>query len=342
MVYEEDSKFGIIREWLDEEGCILEDTYPTREQLMDVADELTVQGWLRSRSARHPVSVQQRLSVMWSVVEREEVAASDKRFYSPRSKSFFLVVISGALAAACCWILPSLMTNRADAGAIMLDRIIEVSQRKLDRSYRIEVVEEYDPDRPPKGLTVSPTKVTDELLEGAVLYVRSPWEFVFIRRLRDGQRRISGCDGRESWSFQEKGPIHVSHDLNRFRGGMPGQQQDLPLLSLPHHLEALTNGYEINLPPGVNPPASNSSLSELIATRKSTEVRGPKRVKIWFNSDSGMIHRMLLEGLPRQGGGPKSVQLWLISPHLLGQTNFEPDFFSHPSHHDPGRAIQYE
>ncbi|MFN9914350.1 MAG: hypothetical protein ACK53L_17305, partial [Pirellulaceae bacterium] len=82
MVYEEDSKFGIIREWLDEEGCILEDTYPTREQLMDVADELTVQGWLRSRSARHPVSVQQRLSVMWSVVEREEVAASDKRFYS--------------------------------------------------------------------------------------------------------------------------------------------------------------------------------------------------------------------------------------------------------------------
>ncbi len=43
------------------------------------------------------------------------------------------------------------------------------------------------------------------------------------------------------------GPVHVSTDLNRFRGGLPGQQQDIPFINIHDHLSQLRSGYEVEL-----------------------------------------------------------------------------------------------
>ncbi len=83
-------------------------------------------------------------------------------------------------------------------------------------------------------------------------------------------------------------------------------------------------------------------LSQLIATRKSSDVRGPASVEIWFDAATGVVYQMLLKKLPRRGGGPKSVRLELLNPEDLGQTDFGPTFFSHDSHREPLRKVVRE
>jgi hypothetical protein len=46
---------------------------------------------------------------------------------------------------------------------------------------------------------------------------------------------------------------------------------------------------------------------------------------------------MVLDGLPKEGGGPRRVELELDSSDPLG-----PDFFTHQAHHEPGRRIEAE
>ena len=71
--------------------------------------------------------------------------------------------------------------------------------------------------------------------------------------------------------------------------------------------------------------------------RHTREQGGPKRVEIWFDRDNGMIHRMILDGLPRDNDRPGKIELELVSSEPLA-----PDFFTHDAHHAPGRPIEPE
>jgi hypothetical protein len=46
---------------------------------------------------------------------------------------------------------------------------------------------------------------------------------------------------------------------------------------------------------------------------------------------------MVLDGLPRNNGGPGRIELELVSTDPL-----TPDFFTHDAHHAPGRPIEPE
>ena len=49
--------------------------------------------------------------------------------------------------------------------------------------------------------------------------------FVLRMPLRSGGTRTLGCDGETSWAFRDNGPVHVSNNLNRFRGALPGSSR---------------------------------------------------------------------------------------------------------------------
>ncbi|HIE95910.1 MAG TPA: hypothetical protein EYQ63_02590 [Fuerstia sp.] len=214
-----------------------------------------------------------------------------------------------------------------------LDRVIERAQQPIDRSYLIQVVEEFSRNQRPKNISQEAwNRESKNQLDGATLYVRGPDKFVLVHSLVDGRQRVSGYDGFESWSFREDSPVHVSSGGERFRGSMPGQQQTLPFLDMHASLTQLRENYDITLS-----KPHGERLSQLYGVRKSRDVRGPKEVDIWFDETSGTVQHMVLYGLPPHRGSPKAVSL-----ELIDQKDRGPDFFSHESHHEPGRRIRHE
>ncbi len=315
---------------------------PSQEALQQAATECFIDGLMRDRQNHDETRDLRRLQAAFDRIRdesRQLVKPVNTRAYTRR---FWFLVASSSIAASILFLTFFVISNPADAALVSLDRIIAASMRRLDRSYKIQVVEEYDMRRLPRDMQESDQRVAPELLEGAVLHVRGPNEFVFIHKMIDGETRFSGCDGTESWAFRDSGPVHVSSDLNRFRGGVPGQQQDIPFINLHTDLQQLTKGYDIELLPSLKSSRPAVYLSKLVATRKSSDVRGPKQVNLTFDPQSGVLYEILLDGLPRQRGGPKSVRLDLMSPELLGRNEFAPDFFSHNFHHAPSRKIQIE
>ena len=126
----------------------------------------------------------------------------------------------------------------------------------------------------------------------------------------------------------------VSDDLTRFRGKIPGQQQSIAFTDLYSQLTLLRDGYDIEL---TEPADRENQIRRFVGHRKSREVRGPKSIEIFFDRNDGAIHRMILSGLPRGHGGPKSVELVLVSQESLND-----GFYSHAFHHDGQRKIKRE
>lgn len=57
-------------------------------------------------------------------------------------------------------------------------------------------------------------------------------------------------------------------------------------------------------------------------------------VTIWYDAASGEIQRMQMRRLPQSQGGPRSVELSLVSTDSL-----EDEFFQHHTHHGSERPI---
>jgi hypothetical protein len=204
------------------------------------------------------------------------------------------------------------------SAATELNRLIE-SVATRDRSYFIrnldQLPEQTGDRRPP--------------IDGAELHVRYPDCYVLIRRFSSGEQFVTGSDGVQSWSIPPNGPVRVSADLLRFQGPIPGNQYGIPFVNLRSDLVQLRDAYVVS-PLGVNPAGHRG----LLAVKKSTDYRGPNRVELWYDSSSGVIHRMVFSGLPKARGGPDRVSVELLEQKELGV-----DFFRRESHHAANRRI---
>ncbi|QEG38189.1 hypothetical protein [Roseimaritima ulvae] len=228
--------------------------------------------------------------------------------------------------------------QNVSAAKASLEIVLEAAAKPFDRTYRVRVVEEYPRDRKPRNLSQEAwDREAKGHIDDATLFVRGVNQYVLTVMLRSGLKRTSGCDGRVSWAFREDGAVNVSTDLSRFRGGVPGQQQDIPFMNIHAHISQLRSGYEVKLTEERDIATDGEVLSQLVGVRKSRDVRGPKQIEIWFDADDGTVHRMLLDGLPRGQGGPKSVMLTLED-----ESDLAPNFFSHDAHHEPGKRVRYE
>ncbi len=211
--------------------------------------------------------------------------------------------------------------GRLDA-ASTLERLMEASASQRDLTY---VITDLDPGQPRRDLRQPP-------IGGAVLHVRQPGSFVLIRSFPDGRKYVTGSDGDRNWSVPPDGTVRVSADPLRFRWPLPGHVHGIPFVNPKSDLAELRQAYDLTLP-----PVKSGELGLLRADKKDRAGRGPTRVDLWFQQETGAIQRMVFEGLPRERGGPRSVSVDLIGQHDLGE-----QFFRHESHHGSDRTVEEE
>ena len=310
-----------------------------------LTNQLVVHGLLRDAARHDDAAEEQRIERLLTEIERQdrarndrtaETAGSSESAPEPQRRGPGIFAIAGSLGlAACLLIAVVVLRPGALSAADALERIIQSAAQSIDRAYEIRVLEEYRQRRKPENLSEQQWLTESiENVDGAMLFVGGADRHVFVRTLKDGREKKSGCDGAESWAFREDGPVHVSDDLTRFRGKVPGQQQGVAFTDLYSQLTSLRDGYEVELSA---PTDRESQVGRLVGHRKSREVRGPKSIEILFDRNDGTIHRMTLGGLPRGHGGPKSVELVLVSREPL-----DDGFYSHTFHHDGPRTIKRE
>lgn len=333
-----------ISNWLDSDA-----TQPstTNDELREysseeIADALVIHGLLSDQGLRDEVAESRSLSMIMQRIESELAPepSAQTEIHPKHSHRRFAVAASFVAIAASVMLVFSLLApgQNASAAITSLEKVILAAAQPTDRTYSVRVTEEYSASKKPRNLSQEAwEREAKERIDGARLYVRGVNQFVLSTTLESGTTRTSGCDGQVSWAFRQDGPVHVSTNLQRFRGGIPGQQQDLPFLNIHSHLSQLQNGYELELT-GQQPTSEKTGeLSHLVGVRQSRDVRGPKQIEIWFDASDGTVHRMVLGGLPRGRGGPKSVMLELES-----QSSLAPNFFSHDAHHEPGKRIRLD
>ena len=249
--------------------------------------------------------------------------------YGRHSRSLRTVL---ALSSALCLTLVlglifwQSVSSPALAASVELQRIIQASEAALDRTYLVTALEE-EVDSETLPSTVRGAKPS---VDGALLHVRGPNQYVLVRYFADGTEFITGSDGTTAWSVPPRGRVRVSNDATRFRGAVPGQQHAIPFIDMRNSLRQLQESYELDLSLETTP----EGWRRMNANRKSSAAGGPKQVTLWYDAQSGVIHRMLLERLPQARGGPRNVLLELTDERDLG-----PAYFEHTSHHDTNREV---
>jgi hypothetical protein len=172
-------------------------------------------------------------------------------------------------------------------------------------------------------------------LDGARLILGTRGSYVLDRTDADGARVLTGSDGATSWAVPAAGAVRVSRNAARFRGGLPGEQHDLPFVDPADGADELRRAYDVSLAP--DRLEGGRRIRTIVATRRADAARGPRDVTIEYDADTALVLRMTLDRLPQAGGGPRSVTL-----DLVGGAPAQPGYFSHAAHHGPERAVLAE
>ena len=334
-----------LSDWLDAGEFSEDSTDKPATDHSQLTKQLVVHGLLRDAARHDDAAEKKRIERLLTEIERQGGANNDrsdatvsgsKSAAGMQRRGSRIFAIAGSLGVAACLLTAFVVLRPSTLSAAeALERIIQSAARSVDRAYEIHVLEEYGQRRKPENLSEQQWLAeSNESVDGAMLYVGGIDRHVFVRSLKDGRQRISGCNGIESWAYRDDGPVHVSDDLTRFRGKIPGQQQSIAFTDLYSQLTLLRDGYDVELSEDTD---RQSQIRRLVGHRKSRDVRGPKSLELHFDRNDGTIHRMILDGLPRGHGGPKCVELMLVS-----QEPAEEGFYSHDFHHDDDRKIQRE
>ena len=239
----------------------------------------------------------------------------------PRRFRRTVAVAGGLLGLAAGLLIAVWVANPPEASAASeLDRLVDRAAAAGDRSYVIRTLDALPP----------PTEERQPPIDGALLHVRTPDQYVLVRRFPDGRPYATGSDGERSWSVPPDGnrPVRVSRDPMRFRGPLPGNQHGIPFADLRSDLAEVRVAYTLTRLP------AEGGLAGLRADKKSAEYRGARRIDLWYEPTSGVVRRMVFAGLPKARGGPDSVAVELVEQRDLG-----PDYFKHPSHHAADRRV---
>lgn len=224
--------------------------------------------------------------------------------------------------------------NAALAAAGELQRLIELNAQPMDRTYQITVEETVLPRRGRRGPSLEDGRPPKAPMDGATLYVRDGQQFV-LRRITEAGPFVTGCNGTFSWAVRPDGPVRYSKDVSRFNRDLPGHEHEMPLVNIHEGLERLHQAYDVQLLPVEDGENSEPPSRLLVAVRHPKE-RGPKRVEISYEVESGLIRQMRFIEMPY---GPESLTLRLT---LLSEDPLDERFFDHESHHDANRRVEVE
>ncbi len=236
------------------------------------------------------------------------------------------------IAAVLFW--QSFADNPAPAAVSELQRLIATNADTMDRTYRISVEETFVPSRDRGRRTPEVDRPPKAPLDGAMLFVRDGQQFVLERSTENGLF-VTGSNGKVSWAVRPDGPVRFSTDLNQFNRDLPGHEHAMPLVNIHDGLERLHLAYDVQLLPQEDSGSAESATRLLVAVRHRKE-RGPKRVEISYEVESGLIRQMRFVEMPY---GPELLTLRLT---LLSEEPLVERFFDHESHHDADRRVQEE
>ena len=226
--------------------------------------------------------------------------------------------------------------STASAAIRELNRIIVKNISTQDRTYEIVVEEVYPPEprgkRPPLRESSRPPKPP---LDGAVLHVGENNQFVLIRKTVDGLPFVTGSNGQQSWAVNARGSVKVSSDIHHFDHDLPGHETSIPLTNLHDGLERLRQAYRVELS-AVGPEEFESPLVRMLVAVKKPKERGPQRVEILYESQTGRILNMRFVQMPY---GPDHLDLRLS---LLNEDDLPAEIFEHTSHHSSDRKVEME
>ncbi len=236
------------------------------------------------------------------------------------------------------WLWLSMGTPHASAAMRELDRIIVNSMRSKDRTYQIVVEEIATDSRGTRSVRPETQRPPKPPLDGAMLFVGSGSRFVLIRQTPEGLPFVTGCNGRQSWAVNTRGPVKFSFDIHRFDHDLPGHETSVPLANLHEGLQQLKSAYDLTFS-ALGPEEYRSEAgheARLLIAVKKPKVRGPQRVEIVYDSTTGAILRMRFVQMPY---GPDRLDLRMS---LISEEELASDFFEHATHHAPDRKIELE
>lgn len=311
------------------------------------ADELFLHDALRNELAA--IQMMQATSA-----ETSADAPARSRFWQSflpgfSQRSFLRVAVLTALSVLLVIgaVLFDRQSHTVSASVTEAFRIMSGSASLLDRTYEIHVEERTVPRRPERRPDDGERRPPKPSIDNALLHARGNNQFVLIRRMgRDGegneQNFVTGSDGRDSWAVRPDGPVRVSADLNRFNRDVPGHEHSMPLINVHEGLSRLTEAYDVQLLPSEQSDESGTESSEdnsitrlLVAVRKRG-FRGPRRVEMTYEEQTGQIRQMRFIEMPY---GPERLTLRLT---LASDAPLNESFFSHESHHGPERTVERE
>ena len=293
----------------------------------DIADDLLMDGLLRSRHLDVQIDRERRLRTLMDSIE----GMSTEREPGPTSWRPWRLASAAVIGLAV--LIGMLVLDRQTSSAhAELWRSLEQMETRADLSFELEILEstprgEQDPRGPGNRW-----RATD-----GMLHIRGP-KYVITRTLPDGVVLAGGFDGEAHWSNMQ----HSDGTSARMVRGPVRRLEELLArlsLNLGKELRRLRRGYDIG-PPEVERDADGRRLLHFVGTRRPpkggsdgdgdrrTGPRTAARIDIWFDPDDRRIVELRLDGLTARPDGPSmDLRLRAIEPPSLPN-----DFFDASGH----------
>lgn len=216
--------------------------------------------------------------------------------------------------------------TRATADVSELQRLIEKNEITSDRTYRIDVEFAAAPPKKRGRWQPDDIKRPKVSLDQAALFVREGGQFVLVRNLVEGSF-VTGCNLQQSWMISTDGTVRTNSDRAHFNRDVPGHEHQLSLVDIHLALSQLQQAYDVEVLPE-EPAAENDVGTRLMVAVRHRRERGPRRVEISYEIESGLIRQMRFVEMPF---GPEvlTVRMTLVSEDSLDADFFEPEFHSH-------------
>lgn len=234
-----------------------------------------------------------------------------------------------AVAAVATMLLVSFLFLRPSDAMAALEKVTLVAEQALTRCYAVRVLEPGDASQVPEGRGPYPPA---SHLEGAVLWMKGPGKFALRQQLPNGETRMFGGDHHGSWTLRGAGPVRVSPDPTRFGRATFSAGGEVAFLDVSSQLGQIRSDYDLAWLPD-----ATDGTRRLLASRERPASGGPKEIELWFDPSDAVLRKVILRQLPKDQGGPRSLELNLLSVGPLPD-----EFFRHEYHHAPDRPVILE
>ena len=303
-------------------------THHADQSPAEIADDLLMDGLLRSRHLDVQIDRERRIRALMSSIED---AAADQDAATHAWRPWRLA--SAAMIGIAVLIGILILDQQTTSAHAELWRSLEAMETRADLSFELRILGP-DPGENSAPLAGPNRRRTTD----GYLHIRDS-KYVITRTLPDGSTLVGGFDGEEYWTNLD----HPSgHRARMVRGPVRRVEELLSRLSLnlAKELRRLRRMYDIG-PPVVELDDEGRRLLHFVGTRRpskesvgETERRGgPKtaaRIDIWLDPADRQIVQLELSGVPTRPDAPTiDLQLRAVTPPSLANDYFDPS--GHPT-----------